>query len=52
MEPRNGGGIGRVGLLGRLRGRRFAQDKLDFRSNVDRVEDEAVVASKLVAARK
>ena len=43
VVPRIGGSIGRVGIFGRLQGKRFADDKLDFRSNLDRIEAEQVV---------
>jgi hypothetical protein len=34
MASRVGNAIGRVGLLGRLQGRRFAEGKLDYSTNV------------------
>jgi hypothetical protein len=33
-DIRTGNGIGRVGLIGRLQGRRFSEGKLDFSTNV------------------
>jgi hypothetical protein len=43
VQARNGGNIGRVGLLGRLQGKRFARDRLDYNTNIDHFEAYPIV---------
>jgi hypothetical protein len=35
VEPRSGNTMDRVGWMGRLQGRRFAEGKLDYETNID-----------------
>lgn len=35
VEPRNGDSVSRVGLMGRLQSRRFADSKIDYSTNIE-----------------
>lgn len=36
VEPRNGNGFDRVGIFGKLQGRRFSAGKLDYQTNIEK----------------
>lgn len=42
--PRHGGHVGRVGLMGRIQGKRFAEDVLDYSTNVTWVDTTVLVS--------
>jgi len=45
VEPRNGNSVSRVGLIGRLQSRRFADSKIDYSTNIDDIRLELSFAA-------
>jgi hypothetical protein len=43
VQPRHGGSVTRVGLLGRLQGKRFADDVLDYSTNIETIDTRILV---------
>lgn len=43
VQPRHGGSVTRVGLLGRLQGKRFGDDVLDYSTNVETIDTRIIV---------
>ena len=50
LLPRNGDGMGRVGLFGKMQGLRFGSGILDYATNVDTIRAEYTVVAGLSGA--